>query len=93
MRWTFVKLSHQIGLRHPGDSRGPRLLDLRHRLAINTLIRWHRRGVDIESHLPELSTYLGHEHISDTYWYLSATPELLGQALRRVERSETGRRP
>jgi len=93
VRWTFVKLSHQIGLRHPGDSRGPRLLDLRHRLAINTLIRWHHRGVDIESHLPELSTYLGHEHISDTYWYLSATPELLGQALRRVERSETGRRP
>ena len=45
------------------------------------LIRWHHRGVDIESHLPELSTYLGHEHISDTYWYLSATPELLGQAL------------
>ena len=69
-----------------------RALDLRHRLAINTLIRWHHRGVDIETHLPELSTYLGHVHISDTYWYLSATPELLRQALRRVERSETGRR-
>jgi integrase len=93
VRWTFVKLSHQIGLRHSGDSRGPRLLDFRHRLAINTLSRWHRRGVDVERHLPELATYLGHVHVSDTYWYLSATPELLGQALRRVERTERGRRP
>jgi integrase/recombinase XerD len=93
VRWTFVRLSHQIGLRQSGDSRGPRLLDFRHRLAINTLRRWHQRSVDVEKHLPELSTYLGHVHVSDTYWYLSATPELLGQALRRVERAERGRRP
>lgn len=93
VRWTFVKLSHQIGLRQPGDSRGPRLLDFRHRLAINTLIRWHRRGLDVEKHLPELSTYLGHVHISDTYWYLSATPQLLHQALRRVERDQARRQP
>lgn len=93
VRWTFVKLSRQIGLRQSGDSRGPRLLDFRHRLAINTLSRWHRLGVDVEKHLPELSTYLGHVHVSDTYWYLSATPELLGQALRRVERAERGGRP
>jgi len=47
VRWTFVKLSHEIGLRGAGDSRGPRLHDLRHRLAINTLLRWYRRGVDV----------------------------------------------
>jgi integrase len=93
VRWTFVNLSRQVGLRRPGDSRGPRLLDLRHRLAINTLVRWYSRGVDVERHLPELSTYLGHAHISDTYWYLTATPQLLRQALRRVERSEGGQRP
>ena len=89
----FRQTAHHIGLRRPGDSRGPRLLDFRHRLAISTLIRWHRRGTDVEKHLPELSTYLGHVHLSHTYWYLSATPELLHQALRRVERAETGRRP
>lgn len=93
VRWTFVQLSCQIGLRCPSDSRGPRLLDLRHRLAITTLLRWYRRGVDVERHLPELSTYLGHVHISDTYWYLTATPQLLHQALRRMERSEEGRQP
>ena len=93
MRWTFIQLSRQIGLRHVGDARGPRLLDFRHRLAVNTLLRWYRRGVDVERHLPELSTYLGHVHISDTYWYLSATPQLLHQALRQMERSAGGRRP
>jgi integrase/recombinase XerD len=88
VRRTFVKLSHEIGLRRAGDSRGPRLHDLRHRLAVSTLLRWYRRGVDVERHLPELSTYLGHAHITDTYWYLTATPELLRYALRRMERSE-----
>lgn len=93
VRWTFVKLSHQIGLRGAGDSRGPRLHDLRHRLAVSTLLRWYRHGVDVERHLPELSTYLGHAHITDTYWYLTATPELLRYALRRMERSERRIRP
>jgi integrase len=93
VRWTFVKLSHEIGLRAEGDSRGPRLHDLRHRLAINTLLRWYQHGVDVERHLPELSTYLGHAHVTDTYWYLTATPKLLHYALRQVERSKQGQRP
>ena len=88
LRWTFVKVSHQIGLRAPDDSYGPRLHGFRHRLAINTLLKWHRRGVDVERHLPQLSTYLGHAHITDTQWYLTATPQLLRYALKRVERSE-----
>jgi integrase len=92
VRRTFVKLSHEIGLRKHGDSRGPRLHDLRHRLAIKTLLGWYRRGVDVERHLPELSTYLGHGHITDTYWYLTATPTLLHYALRRVERPQRGTR-
>jgi integrase/recombinase XerD len=88
VRWTFVELSHEMGLRGAGDSRGPRLHDLRHRLAVNTLLRWYRDGTDVERHLPELSTYLGHGHITDTYWYLTAIPELLHHALLRLERSE-----
>jgi integrase/recombinase XerD len=90
---TFVKLCCEIGIRRPGDSRGPRLHDLRHRLAINTLLNWYRDGVDVEQHLPELSTYLGHTQITDTYWYLTSTPELLRYALRRVERCSRGPRP
>ena len=85
MRWTFVKLSRQVGLRGPLDSRGPRLQDLRHRFAVATLLSWYRSGADVECHLPRLATYLGHAHVSDTYWYLTATPELLQAAARRLD--------
>lgn len=82
IRW-FLVLSRRIGLRKPGDLHGPRLHDLRHRFAIQTLLNWYRSDVDVDAHLPELSTYLGHVHVNDTYWYLSAAPELLQYAARR----------
>ncbi len=85
VRWTFVRLSRQIGLRGPHDSRGPRLHDLRHGFAVQTLLAWYRAGVDVEQHMPELSTYLGHVHVHDTYWYISAVPELLRLATLRLE--------
>jgi integrase/recombinase XerD len=84
-RWTFNKLCRETGLRRPADHRGPRLHDLRHRLAIKTLIAWYRRGLDVERHLPVLATYLGHGHINDTYWYVTAVPELLRWAARRLD--------
>lgn len=90
VRATFVKLSHQIGLRAPEDHHGPRLHDLRHRFAIQTLLRWYRCGANVEQRLPQLAAYLGHAHVSDTYWYLSATPELLALAARRLEPDRPG---
>jgi hypothetical protein len=45
-----------------------------------------RSGQEIEPRLPILSTYLGHVHVSDTYWYLSTCPELMGLAVERLER-------
>jgi len=88
VRYWFVCVSHQIGLRKPSDHRGPRLHDLRHRFSIRTLLHWYRTDRDIETHLPELATYLGHRHVADTYWYLSATPELLQLATRRWVRGK-----
>jgi len=90
VRWTFVKLSRQIGLRAPEDHHGPRLHDLRHRFAIRTLLDWYRCGANVEQRLPQLAAYLGHAHVSDTYWYLSATPELLALAARRLEPNHGG---
>lgn len=83
---TFYALSRQIGLRGPHDSHGPRLHDLRHRFAVLTLLRWYASGEDAARRLPVLSTYLGHVHVADTYWYLSAWPELMVQAMARLER-------
>ncbi len=90
---TFVRLSKQVGLRDRSDARGPRLHDLRHRFAIGTLLRWYREGLDVEQRTPRLATYLGHVHVSDTYWYLTATPELLQLAARRLDRSAGRGRP
>jgi integrase/recombinase XerD len=82
---TFYRLSRQIGLRGPEDHNGPRLHDFRHRFAVRTLIHWYRSNEDIERRLPILSTFLGHGHVADTYWYLSLEPELMGLAMRRLE--------
>ena len=84
VRSTFIKLSRQIGLRDPSQSRGPRLHDLRHRFAVQTMIGWYRAGADVEAQLPKLSTYLGHANIQATYWYLTAVPELLQLATSRL---------
>ncbi|HVH72656.1 MAG TPA: tyrosine-type recombinase/integrase [Candidatus Dormibacteraeota bacterium] len=89
-RYTFAKVSQQLGLRAPvkGSGRGPRLQDMRHRFATRTLIHWYRSGLDVERELPKLSTYLGHVHVNDTYWYVQAVPELLQLATDRLSPRE-----
>ncbi len=87
-RYNFAIVSRAVGLRPPGPrhihGRGPRLHDMRHRLAVKTLILGYREGRDVERELPKLSTYLGHTHVADTYWYIEAVPELLQLATERV---------
>jgi len=83
---VFILLSRQLGLRAKTAHRGPRLHDFRHRFAVQTLVNGYRAGESVEHLLPALSTYLGHACVRDTYWYLSACPELMGHAVRRLER-------
>lgn len=85
IRRTFYALCRQVGLRGLSDSHGPRLHDLRHRFATHTLVRWYRSNQDTERKLPLLSAYLGHVHVADTQWYLSGSPELMREAMRRLE--------
>jgi integrase/recombinase XerD len=87
---VFYVLSRQIGLRGIADSHGPRLHDMRHRFATNTLVTWYRANQDPERCLPILSAYLGHVHVADTQWYLSASPELMREAMRRLEQRWEG---
>jgi hypothetical protein len=58
---------------------------MRHRFATHTLVRWYRAHQDPERKLPLLSAYLGHVHVADTQWYLSGSPELMREAMRRLE--------
>jgi integrase/recombinase XerD len=84
VRWTFNKLSRQIGLRGPLDRSGPRIHDLRHTTVVNIVEDWYREGKNVEKLLPQLAMFIGHRHLNDTYWYMTATPELLKLAAKRA---------
>lgn len=81
---TFRRLCDTTGIGAEAPNR-PRIHDLRHSFAVNTLIGWYRNGDNVDARLPALSTYLGHRDPRSTYWYLSAAPELLALAARRIE--------
>lgn len=75
-----------------GFPRGVRPHDLRHRFAVTRLVTWHQHGVDVQSRLPLLATYLGHVRYSDTAYYITGTPDLLALAAARAFDREGGGR-
>lgn len=83
---TFVALARRLHLRGPIGTRGASLHHLRHTFAVERLVAWYREGVDVRAHLPALAVYLGHARPDDTYWYLTATPQLLDGAAERFRR-------
>ena len=94
---TFYPTYHAVlrlaGLEPTTGRRPPRAHDLRHTFAVKTLVSWYRAGVDVAAKTPLLSTYLGHSDPVATYWYLSASPELLGLAAQRLEDASERRSP
>jgi len=83
---AFRVLVRRVGLRPRSATCRPRLHDLRHRFAVCTLLDAYRADHDPQTRLARLATYLGHADPKDTYWYLSAAPELLRLASARLER-------
>ena len=88
---TFVSLVRRAWLTPQAAGGRPRPHDLRHTFAVRTMLGWYQAGLDVEAHLPRLSTYLGHGTPSSTYWYLSATPALMALVARRLERATEAR--
>jgi integrase/recombinase XerD len=87
---TFRQITTDIGVRTATVR--PRIHDLRHSFAVHTLLRWMSSGVDLDVAMPRLSTYLGHIAPADTYWYLSAAPELMELAAQRLH-TRSGAQP
>ena len=87
---TLRKITTSLGMRT--ETVHPRAHDLRHSFAVDTLIRWQQSGLSVDEHIATLSTYLGHVSPADTYWYLSASPELMGLAAQRLHTRYGGRR-
>jgi integrase len=83
---TFAGLLDAAGLTWSPGRRRPRLYDLRHSFAVATLVGWYRDGVDVAQRLTALSTYMGHDKPSATYWYVEAAPELMALAATRLDR-------
>jgi integrase len=81
---AFARLLAQAQIPVPAGQRPPRIHDLRHSFAVMTIRDWYRDGIDVQARLPVLSTMLGHIAPTHTYWYLTATPDLLELAAQRL---------
>jgi integrase len=82
---AFLQLRRQQSWRPQPGRPLPRIHDLRHAFACRRLVLWQEQGADVEHHLLALSTYLGHASLRDTYWYLTAVPDLMQSAGSRFE--------
>jgi integrase/recombinase XerD len=82
---AFRLLRHRVGLQARPGSGPPRLHDLRHTFAVRTMLDAYRNGGDPTACASALATYLGHADPGASYWYLSAAPELLALAAKRLD--------
>src|SRR5215475_1614194 len=92
LRYAFRCLVNRLGLKPRHGQRHPTLHSLRHTFAVNRLRQWYETGADVRVLLPNLSVYLGHVDLANSFWYLSATPELLGAAAQLFENCDSERR-
>lgn len=90
---VFLSVLRSIGLRQGPGHPGPRLHDLRHTFAVRSLEQCGNDNRAVQRHISALSTYLGHAHVSDTYWYLQATPKLMTQIAKAGEQFFMGEQP
>ena len=87
----FKQLIAAAGLRPRSANCRPRIHDLRHSFAVAAMLAAYAAGQDGQTRLTLLSTWLGHVHPGSTYWYLSASPELMTTAAARLEAHLDGR--
>jgi integrase/recombinase XerD len=82
--WLYRELLLRCGIVHAGRGKGPRVHDLRHTMAVHSLLRWYREGADLDAKLPLLATYLGHQSLAGTQRYLHLTAELFPEVTVRA---------
>jgi integrase len=85
IQYAFRLVCRHLRWHARGGHRTPRIHDLRHSFVCRRLRRWYEEGVDINCNLLALSTYIGHAKVTDTYWYITAVPELMAIAAQRLK--------
>jgi integrase len=83
---VFAELRRELGWVARGGHPAPRIHDLRHTFICKRVKLWQRDGANIDHAMIALSTYVGHAEVSDTYWYLTAVPDLMAVTAKRFER-------
>jgi integrase/recombinase XerD len=81
----FTRLCQRLAIAPTHGERAPCLTSFRHTFAVTRMQHWYQQGRDVQVLLPHLSVYLGHVHPQESYWYLTAVPELLSAAAHRFE--------
>jgi len=89
LRYAFRCMVSRLGLKPRPGQRHPTLHSFRHSFAVNRLRQWYETGADVRALLPNLSVYLGHVDLASSFWYFSATPELLCAAAQLFEHYES----
>ena len=82
---TFAQLRTQLAWPNRGAHSTPRVHDIRHSFIVRRMLAWHADGIDIDQAMLALSTYVGHAMVTNTYWYLTAVPELMELAAAKFE--------
>ena len=85
LRNWFARLCQRVAIVPTPGGRAPCLTSFRHTFAVTCMKRWYQQGLDVQALLPHLSIYLGHVSPQESYWYLTAVPELLSAAAQRFE--------
>lgn len=81
----FAGLRKQLGWVNRGAHHAPRIHDLRHTFVVRRVMLWHEQGINVDQAMLSLSTYVGHAMVTNTYWYLTAVPELVAVAAAKFE--------
>jgi len=87
VQFAFERIREQLGWIPRGGHAAPRIHDLRFTFICRRLERWYAQDVDVDRVILSLCTYVGHVNVTSTYWYLTATPELMRLAARRLRRA------
>jgi len=81
--YAFKLLREWIGLSVKINGCYPRLYDLRHTFVCQRITSWYQAGINVDTQMAQLAQYLGHKKVSDTYWYMTAIPELMSCASKK----------
>ena len=87
MRIVLTDVLRHAGVKPTCGAVGPRIHDMRHTMVGHRMRDWYKSGVNPQSRLPYLATYLGHKDIRSTLVYLNITPELLQEAGERFRKN------